>query len=457
MARPLIDITGEVLTSGVLPDSMNEEAVMWTILNNVILEAQGIGRPLGASLIDTLSEDITHIVQQFSGTEGAIAMISGDTGVWRYNGTTVTLINQPFTTGGFPVLETWGDWTLGTNNLDKPKVRKGSGATFLDLGGVNFTKCRQLIRRQPHVLALATSDGPTWVRWCSMDDVELWVPAANNSAGDFTIRDISGEIKGGCSLGDAILIYSQEAVTVATYLGYPYYFGFNTTIHGVGIFGPKSVCEVNRQNYGLGPQGAFVTDGYQFKLLGDDNFRKWLKKTVDDTKHHQISVFHNEFTNSVEFRFPTKQGSWAGLYWKLEHERFATTDLRMDAGIERDVFSTPLIGVGASLCKYTRDVSDWNSLAFISAMYTKWMDAGSIEWNKFIDHIWINGDIDNVDIQVEIQDKDKKEWVAMNRQAAQLQNWVMQEGFKARIKLWSDDYYHISRIRVLGEPETSVV
>ena len=58
------------------------------------------------------------------------------------------------------------------------------------------------------MLALRTSDGPTWVRWCSEDNIEMWTPAANNSAGDFVIRDIAGEIKGGCTLGDAILIYS---------------------------------------------------------------------------------------------------------------------------------------------------------------------------------------------------------------------------------------------------------
>ena len=91
---------------------------------------------------------------------------------------------------------------------------------------------------------------------------------------------------------------------MATYIGYPYYFSFNTTIHGIGIYGPKSVCKVNRQNYGLGPQGAFLTDGYQYQLLGDDNFRKWLAKTVDATKPHEISVFHNELTNSIRVQVP---------------------------------------------------------------------------------------------------------------------------------------------------------
>ena len=450
--KALMDISpGEVIGSGVLPESMNEETPVWQELTNTVIQAAGIARPLGAEVVDTVSEEINHIVQQTSVAEGNIAVVAGDTGAWKYNGTVVSLINQPWTTGGTPLLETWGDWTVGTNNLDPVKIRKGSGTTFVNLTGTNFTKALQLIRRSPYMLALNTNVGKTMVHWCSDDDLETWAPLASNTAGDMTIRDIPGEIRGACSLGDSILIYGQESVTIAAYIGPPYIFSFNTNIHGIGIYGPKAVCEVNRKNYGLGEQGAFVTDGYNYQLLGDDRFRTWFKKTIDPTRWHKVVVFHNEFTDSVEFRFPTKAGLWASLYWKMDREKFTMGDLRADAAIERDVFDTPLVGVGTALCKLTRDVSDWNGVAFWSTMRTKWMDCGAIEFNKFVDHVFLNGEIDFVDIMVEMQDMEGRERIVLDWQDAERQNFVLQEDCKTRVTLRADDYFHVSRVRLYGE------
>jgi hypothetical protein len=463
MAKALIDVTpGEVMTSGMLPDAMNEETVIWADLNNVVIEAAGIGRPLGAKLITSVSEDITHIVQQtITGTgagKGPRGFIAGSTAIWEYDGTAVTIVNTPFTTGGQPMLETWGDWTLATNNKDKPKVRKGPGTTFLDLGGIGadapwlgFTKCKQLIRRQPYVLALNTDVGATEVKWCSASNIELWSPKPENSAGDFVIRDIAGEIKGGCQLGDAIAIYSDEAVTIATYVGLPYVFSFTTTLFGIGIYGPKSVCPVSRQNYGIGPQGIFVTDGYSYQLLGDDNFRKWLKRSVNEARWHEITVFHNEFTDTVEFRFPNNSGGWVALYWKLDANKFAIGDLRVNAAVEREVFKTPLIGVGKDICTLTRDVSTWVGVPFKSKAQTKWMDCGSVEYDKFIDHIFLNGQLDNVTIQVEMEDLDQTQWEVLPKQDAKRQNFILQEAHKVRVTLETDDIFHLSRLRVMGD------
>lgn len=449
--KPLIDVTpGEAMTSGMLPDAMNEETIIWADLNNVVIEAAGIGRPLGAEHITSVAEDITHIVQQTITAVGPRAFIAGDTSIWIYDGAAVTIVNTPFTTGGQPVLESWGDWTLATNNKEKPQVRKGTG-NFIDLPGINFTKCRQLIRRQPYVLALNTNIGSTEIKWCSASNVEMWAPTPENSAGDFVIRDIAGEIKGGCMLGDAIAIYSDEAVSMATYVGLPYVFSIVTTLNGIGIYGPKSVCSVSRKNYGIGPQGMFVTDGYSYQLLGDDNFRKWLKRTVNDALWHQITVFHNEFTDSVEFRFPKVGGGWAALYWKLDANKFAIGDLRANAAVEREVFKWPLVGVGKDICKLTRDIQTWDGVKFKSLAKTKWLDCGTVEYDKFLDHVFLNGQIENLTIKVEMEDLDQNQWVALEVQDAQRQNFVLQEAHKIRVTLETEDLFHLSRLRLFGD------
>jgi hypothetical protein len=452
--KPLIDIQpGEVMGSGVLPDAMNEETVVWSELNNVVIEAAGIGRPLGAVRIEDVTEDITHIVTQSITGVGPRATVSGTTAVWEWTGgASLALINVPWTTGGYPVLETWGDWTVGTNNKEKPQIRKKTG-TFGDLAGINFARCKQLIRKSPYMLALNTDIGVTEVKWCTASDVETWLPKPENSAGDFVIRDVAGEIKGGCPLGDAIAIYSDEALTMATYVGLPYVFSLVTTLYGIGIYGPKSVCAFARKNYGIGPQGIFVTDGYTFELLGDDNFRKWLKRSVDDSLWDQITVFHNEFTDTVEFHFPDKAnpGLYITLYWKIDANKFTTGDLRINAAMEREAFKFPLVAVGKSLCYMTRDVPTWNGILFKSRAQTKWMDCGTVDNDKFLDHVFLNGQIENLDLQVEMEDMDQVQREVFAMQDAERRNFILQEDHKIRVTLEADGDFHLSRLRLFGD------
>lgn len=445
---------------GVLPAAMNEEAPVWSDLNNVVIEAAGLGRPLGAELIESVAEDVSYILQM-KATAGPRAFISGDTGTWMYDGTDITAVTPfPFTTGGKPTLESWGTWCLGTNNLDPPKVWKNGGA-FVNLGitNGNFTKCKQFIRRQPYVLALSTDTtlaGDTTagcrVRWCSDDNVEMWEVKPENTAGDFEIRDITGEIRGGCPIGDSVAIYSDEAVTMATYIGPPYVFSFVTTLRGFGIYAPKSVCAVGRLNYGIGPQGIFQTDGYSFQLLGDDNFRKWLKDLIDETKRDQIVVFHNEFTDTVHFHFPVKGTSnWSALYWKLDVNKFTTGDVRCNAAVEREVFNVPLVAVGKDICRLTRDVQDWDGQTVISTIKTKWTDCETNGYDKWLDHVFLNGFLDNVDIEVWAEDIDQNQWEVYRKQDAARQNFVLQEAHKFQLTLTAPDDFHLSRVRFMGE------
>jgi hypothetical protein len=443
---------------------MNEEAQTWIDLNNVVIEGMGLGRPLGAELIETVNEDIQFMVQTVT-KDGPRAFISGERSIWQCDGTDVTTVNTNlFTAGGLTTLESWGGWILATNNIDVPQVRKDSapGATFgpLTITGGNFTKCKQFIRRQPYVMAVGTDTtlagdfARARVRWCSDDNVEMWEPKPENTAGDFEIRDVSGEIQGACPLGDATAIYSNEAVTIASYIGPPYVFSFVTTLRGFGIYGPKAVCAVGRLNYGIGPQGVFQTDGYSYQLLGDDNFRRWLKDNVDASsaaKRHEITCLHNEFTDTVHFCFPVLTGGYRMLYWKLDRQKFTWGDLRCNAAVEREVFSQPIVAVGKDVCWLTRDVITWDGAKFTSTMKTKLHDAGEVGVDKFLDHIFLNGQIEHVDIEVLMEDMDQRQWEALRKQDSERQNFVLQEAQKIQLTLTSSGSFHISRIRFYGE------
>jgi hypothetical protein len=71
--------------------------------------------------------------------------------------------------------------------------------------------------------------------------------------------------------------------------------------------------------------------------------------------------------------------------------------------------------------------------------------------DKFVDHVFLNGEIENMTIQVEMEDLDQSQWEALLKTDAQRQNFVLQEGHKVRVTLESWENFHLSRLRVFGD------
>jgi hypothetical protein len=450
LSEKLIDLQQELLQSGIVPGLDEEQILLWEENRNVVHEDQGLARYFGADQIDTVTESITNITQLQSSSGVKQAVISGNTSIWLYDGAVVTLINSPFTAGGKPVLETWGNWVLATNGVDPVKIWKGSGV-FGNLAGTTFTRALQVIRRQPYMFALNTNVGFSNVHWCSDDNVEVWTPLPTNTAGDFNIRDLAGEIKGGCPIGENLGIYSQEAISIAAYVGPPAIFGFNTTVRGVGIYGPKAVAAFGGQNFGFGPQGLFITDGFSFNMLSSDVMRNYIKKNLDESKAHDITVLYNELAETAEFRFPMLDGTYRGYIFKLATKRFTETDLQVNAVIEREVFKDPLIAVGNAFCKLTRDVNTWNEQDFDGWVRTKWLDGGVPEFSKLWDYVRLNGIWTDMTVEIALMgDKNEIRTILQPTDAETIHN-LIEDGAKIKFTFSGKEYWRLSRIRAFGE------
>src|SRR5262245_9938387 len=126
-------------------------------------------------------------------------------------------------------------------------------------------------------------------------------------------------------------------------------------------------------------------------------------------------------------------------------------NLRCNAAVEREVFNTPLVAVGKDVCRLTRDVQTWDGAKFKSTIKTKWLDCGEVMVDKFLDHVFLNGQLENVDIEVWAEDLYQKQWEILRIQDAERQNFVLQEAHKIQLTLTSEDDFHLSRVRFMGE------
>ena len=181
-----------------------------------------------------------------------------------------------------------------------------------------FSRVRGLDKSGPHILAInydktTGTEHPYDVAWCSSDDPDTWVADANNSAGSLTLREATSGLRCIVPLGEAKAIYSDDEMFILNYIGFPYYFGYETAFSsGVGAVSSKAVISVDRVNYGLSKRGFFMTDGNSVTPLGD---KEGINKFISDPSNvsagelSQVVASHNKENNEVTWALPLQSAT----------------------------------------------------------------------------------------------------------------------------------------------------
>tara|TARA_R110002153_G_scaffold153694_1_gene305684 strand:+ start:1520 stop:3286 length:1767 start_codon:yes stop_codon:yes gene_type:complete len=200
-----------------------------------------------------------------------------------------------------------------TNN----QVVAGSGGTgtgfqlLLTVSNCPFTRVKAVDKSGPHILAInydkGSVSGKFDVAWCDEDDPDQWDPFASGSAaGSLTLREASSPLKCIVPLGENKAIYTDDQMFILSYLGSPFYFGYQTAMtSGVGAVSSKSVVSVDRINYGLSRRGFFETDGNSVKRIGDsEGINRYVIANVSEGEYSKVIAYHNKEHNEVIWSLP---------------------------------------------------------------------------------------------------------------------------------------------------------
>jgi len=178
-----------------------------------------------------------------------------------------------------------------------------------------FTRVRAVSKSGPHLIAINydTSAGnfPQNVAWCSMDDPDTWVGAADNSAGSLTLREATSDLKCIVPLGESKAIYTDSQMFILNYIGSPYYFGYETAMaNGAGAISSQAVIAVDRVNYGLSSRGFFMTDGNSVEVIGGkEGISNWVFAQLSTGEYAQVVASHNRDNHEVVWSLPIGDAS----------------------------------------------------------------------------------------------------------------------------------------------------
>jgi hypothetical protein len=230
---------------------------------------------------------------------------------------------------------------------------------------------------------------PLLIRWCDVENYEVWAGQVINQAGSYRIPKgsrIIGAIQG----PQQGLIWTDLAVWSMQYVGQPYIYQFNELGTGCGLIASKAATSIGGAVFWMGPS--------QFYMLAGNGVQPvlcpiWdvIFQDLDQNNLHKIRVAPNSQFNEVTWYYPTmSNGGEVNAYVKynIGLNQWDFGSLSRTAWINQSVLGPP-IGTTAGGIIYQHETSyNAGDQAMNSSFQTGYFALSEGDMMTYIDQFW---------------------------------------------------------------------
>lgn len=357
-------------------------------------------------------------------------------------------------------LETWGAWIVGTNGVNKLAVWKNAGAGEV-LVGTTFDWAKVIKRKSPFLLAMNTSVGEDSIHWCADSNIELWTPAADNTAGQMSLRDIDSGIVACEDIQDYLAVYSRHTMHVGKYAGGGVW-SWKRALSGIGAVSRRSVVTVDPYNYGLNENGIWKTDANTFVYLDDPAVSRWLLDRIDWQRRAEVWGFHDSRLKQIRWQYPTKAtlgGHSEIICFGYEGSVFTRSSLLLAAADKQEVFPYPIVVNDTGHVAYWQGEEEHYGADVQWMFRSKPLDFGANQSFKTVELVLVDGAWsmqDDAQLRITaLQYPEDKNEVLVHHEQLRRRNYLKNGGFEApffKIEIYGTRPATINLIEVWGNP-----
>lgn len=227
------------------------------------------------------------------------------------------------------------------------------------------------------------------LRWCDVDNYDVWAPQVTNQAGSYRIPKGSKIVQ--CIQGpQQTLVWTDLGVWAMQYVGPPYVYQFNELGTGCGLIGRRAATSMGGNVYWMGQSQFFRLAGGGVEPI---RCPVWdvIFQDLDTDNLDKIRVAPNSRFGEITWYYPTNSnGGEVSHYVKynivLDQWDFGV--LGRTAWINESVLGPP-IGAGTNNYIYQHETStDADGQAMNSYFQTGYFAMTEADVKIFVDQIW---------------------------------------------------------------------
>lgn len=332
-------------TSGSLNDAKNVYPV--GIGYSPLPSAADYSTPASENLNSVFAAKFGEIIEVFAGSA---------TEIFKLNLATLNLTSVSKAGGysgdGVWKFEQFGNVVLACNGTEKIQAwTMGSSTAFADVAAAApAPKDIAIVRDFVFAGSMSVGDEFNKVQWSDINDETDWV-SSSTSQSDYQIIPDGGNVQA-ITGGEFGLIFSENSVTRASYIGSPLFFQMDTISNGQGCLEGNSVINYGSLSFWLSDDGWYSSNGEIVTNIGLEKVDKFFFERADMTKLNTMSVALDPVKNLVVWNFANTSGNRELLIYNWELQKWSRADTISDTVGTMTSITTSLEGL-SSIFGYT--------------------------------------------------------------------------------------------------------
>lgn len=230
--------------------------------------------------------------------------------------------------------------------------RNNGGIYELDLGTLTLSGVTNspspvqalIVTDQRQVLTIGGNGEPRRVQASDVEDRTTWTPAVDNQCIDRTLRG-SGKLLNIVPVNGQYLILGENDAHAATYIGPPYVMSISLVGEKCGPLATEAVTSIDRFAVWWGERNFWLYDGTVQPLPCE--VLDYLYTDIEPLQVSKIQAFTNTDFSEIWWLYQSLSSTTTEVdsyvAWNYRQNRWYTGRLDRTAGVDKNVWSTPLM------------------------------------------------------------------------------------------------------------------
>ncbi len=261
------------------------------------------------------------------------------------------------------VLGNDGKWLIFTNGKDEPRYWDGAADTTAPLSTApgwdfpGFVTCKTLATFYDHLImgnVTTASQEKFSVYWSDVLSLTQWT---SGTSGNALLTDSMGQIVRLEKLGDRLIIYCENSISMMSYIGGEIIYSFEELIRETQLLSPRSIINLGSVHLYMSLENIYLFDGSRQKTPIADVIHKTLREELYLSQRHFAFAYNDGPKSAIFWLVPT--GDSTSVVYKQEYDVF---NLRESHWTRLEYADRP-----TSMAYFSRDSTLlWNSAAIAS-------------------------------------------------------------------------------------------